>query len=211
MKLVKKAIDQLKPADYNPRILCDKGYAGLKKSLERFGYVDPIIWNKRTGNVIGGHKRLEILKEQGETHVQVIMLDIPLEEEKALNVTLNNPYIQGEFDMPKMEALLPEIEEFVGKMMFNELRLDELKIDDDFVRPKHEKIVDVFQDEKDKNKEALGGKDECWFYVEYYGESKKYKKLWKMLEKLGLINDPTRPRSKMLDAEAFYKFIEKHS
>ena len=54
-------IDQLKPAKYNPRKDLkpgDPAYEKIKRSLHDFGYVDPIVWNEVTGNIVGGHHRL---------------------------------------------------------------------------------------------------------------------------------------------------------
>lgn len=68
MNLQKIAIDKLKLAKYNPRKDLKPGdpeYEKLKRSILEFGYVEPIVWNSRTGNVVGGHQRLKILKEQG--------------------------------------------------------------------------------------------------------------------------------------------------
>ena len=72
MVIEKKHIDTLKPADYNPRKDLKPGdaeYAKLKRSIETYGYVEPIIWNKRTGVVVGGHQRLKVMKDLGYTEV----------------------------------------------------------------------------------------------------------------------------------------------
>ena len=58
-------IDRLKPAKYNPRKDLkpgDPAYEKIKRSLHDFGYVDPIVWNEVTGNIVGGHKRYKVLK-----------------------------------------------------------------------------------------------------------------------------------------------------
>lgn len=68
MKIVKKKIEDLRPASYNPRKDLkpgDKEYEKLKKSITEFGYVEPVIYNKRTGIVVGGHQRLKVLKDLG--------------------------------------------------------------------------------------------------------------------------------------------------
>ena len=57
-------ISELKPADYNPRKDLQPGdleYEKLKRSLTEFGYVEPVIWNSTTGNIVGGHQRLKVL------------------------------------------------------------------------------------------------------------------------------------------------------
>jgi ParB-like chromosome segregation protein Spo0J len=55
-------IDRLKPAKYNPRKDLkpgDPAYEKIKRSLHDFGYVDPIVWNEVTGNIVGGHQRYQ--------------------------------------------------------------------------------------------------------------------------------------------------------
>lgn len=68
MKIVKKKIEDLRPASYNTRKDLkpgDKEYEKLKRSITEFGYVEPVIWNERTGTVVGGHQRLKVLKDLG--------------------------------------------------------------------------------------------------------------------------------------------------
>ena len=67
-------IEQLQPADYNPRkALAPKSpaYRKLKASLTEFGLVEPLVWNELTGRVVGGHARLRILKGAGRLNDQV--------------------------------------------------------------------------------------------------------------------------------------------
>ena len=64
MQIEKKNVSQLLPADYNPRKDLkpgDKEYEKLKRSIEQFGYVEPVIWNATTSRVVGGHQRLKVL------------------------------------------------------------------------------------------------------------------------------------------------------
>lgn len=58
---------ELKAAAYNPRKDLqpeDAEYQKLRRSFEEFGYVEPVVWNERTGNLVGGHQRLKILLEK---------------------------------------------------------------------------------------------------------------------------------------------------
>ena len=89
-------INKLKPAIYNPRQISTKQYNDLKKSIEKFDLVDPIIVNKDM-TVIGGHQRLKICKELKYKDVDCVVLDLSKEQEKELNVRLNKS--GGEFDM----------------------------------------------------------------------------------------------------------------
>jgi hypothetical protein len=90
-------LKDLVPADYNPRTISSDALNGLSASLKKFGLVQPIVYNKRTKRIVGGHQRVNALKLNGETDATVVVVDLKESDEKALNITLNNPNIQGEF------------------------------------------------------------------------------------------------------------------
>jgi DNA modification methylase len=96
MKIESIKINKLKPATYNPRQISTKQYNDLKKSIERFGLVDPIIVNKDM-TIIGGHQRYKICKELKHTEIDCVVLDLSKEEERELNIRLNKN--TGDFDM----------------------------------------------------------------------------------------------------------------
>jgi ParB-like chromosome segregation protein Spo0J len=107
-----KPLDQLKPAPYNPRVALKPGmpaYARLARSLAEFDLVQPIVWNEQTGHVVSGHQRLQILKDQGLQEIEVVVVSLSLEREKALNVTLNNSQVGGDWDAGKLAGLIEEL------------------------------------------------------------------------------------------------------
>jgi DNA modification methylase len=124
LQIETKSLAELTPAPYNPRSISPEALAGLRGSVERFGLVEPVVWNRRTGNVVGGHQRLKVLQSMGETTTQVIVVDLPEAEEKALNVALNSPSIAGEFT-PELHQLLAEIEASLPELS-SLLRFDDL-------------------------------------------------------------------------------------
>ena len=81
----------------------------MKRSIEEFGFVDPLVWNKRTGHLVGGHQRLKVLKDLGFKEVEVSVVDLPPEKEELLAIALNK--IQGDWDYEKLATLLEEFEE----------------------------------------------------------------------------------------------------
>ncbi len=110
MKIQKVSVTEINPAPYNPRLDLKPGapsYEKLKRSIAEFGCVEPLVWNQQTGNLVGGHQRFKVLLEQGITEVEVSIVDLPLEREKALNLALNK--IQGGWDEQKLAALLEEL------------------------------------------------------------------------------------------------------
>ena len=92
MKIIEKKIIDLIDAEYNPRQLTEKQYEDLEQSIDKFGFVDPIIVNKnkdRKNVVIGGHQRIKIAKRMGINKVPCVELDLSLDQEKELNIRLN--------------------------------------------------------------------------------------------------------------------------
>lgn len=131
MLIQKVPVSKINPAAYNPRLdltpqNCE--YKNLKNSMKTFGYVDPIVWNRQTGNLVGGHQRFKILIEQGMEEVQVSVVDLSLEKEKALNLALNR--IQGSWDKDKLAALLDELSKIpdfdIGLTGFDKLEIGQI-------------------------------------------------------------------------------------
>ena len=119
MKLV-----DLKPAEYNPREIGERAFEGLGNSINKFGLLIPIIWNKTTGNIVGGHQRYKHLQESGETETDVVVVELDANEEVAANITLNNPNIRGGFSS-EIVRLLKLSEAQMGSV-FNDIRLNDL-------------------------------------------------------------------------------------
>ncbi len=111
MLIEKKRTAELLPAEYNPRKDLRPGdaeYEKLKRSIEQFGYVEPVIWNKTTGRVVGGHQRLKVLLDMGMTEVDCVVVELDAEKEKALNIALNK--ISGEWDKEKLALLISDLQ-----------------------------------------------------------------------------------------------------
>lgn len=145
LKIEQVNINELKPAEYNPRMWTERARKGLKDSLDQFGFVQPIVVNSapnRRGVVIGGNFKLDIAKERGDSTVPVVWVNIPdIKKEKELNIRLNKN--QGEFD----NQLLAEFdEELLNLVGFDSKELDKIFTDekdgDDFDGDKEmEKII----------------------------------------------------------------------
>ena len=111
MRIKTMAIADITPSEYNPRQDLQPGdpeYQALEASLLEFDIVEPLIYNERTGNLVGGHQRLKVLIARGDTNVEVSVVDLPLEKEKVLNLALNKT--GGTWDTPKLTALLVDLE-----------------------------------------------------------------------------------------------------
>lgn len=102
-------IAQIKRAKYNPRRkFTEAELKSFEADMEHFSCVLPLVWNERTGNLVGGHKRLDWLEKKGAKTVQVAVVSLDEKEEKLLNLALNR---QGEglWDEEKLEITLEEL------------------------------------------------------------------------------------------------------
>ena len=124
-KTARMPLVDLLPAGYNPRKMSPAAMAGLKASLEKFGELGGIVFNRRLGRLAGGHQRVKALVAIGETHADVRVVDLDEADEKALNLTLNNHAIGGEWAGAELAALLEESQAAIGDL-FNDLKLNAL-------------------------------------------------------------------------------------
>lgn len=103
-------IEKLNPAPYNPRAISESALEKLKNSIQHFGTVDPLIVRRLDNLVIGGHQRLQALRELGWPKVPVVYIDLNDAQTKALNIQLNNPNSQGTWDDEKLMLLLDDLQ-----------------------------------------------------------------------------------------------------
>jgi hypothetical protein len=99
----------LKGAPYNPRYITARAKARLKETLANVGLVQPIVWNKRSGNIVGGHQRLsqiDSLEGTSDYKLTVAVLDVDEAREKEINLLLNNENVGGEWDLEKLKTML---------------------------------------------------------------------------------------------------------
>lgn len=121
-------VSELNPAAYNPREISTDALAGLAKSVEKFGMVELIIINTRDGKntVVGGHQRLRVIQDAGVEKIDCITVDLSIEDEKLLNLSLNNPATQGTFIDEISDYVAKLKSEIPNEMDILDLRLDEL-------------------------------------------------------------------------------------
>lgn len=151
MNLQRMTLSTLNEADYNPRKDLqpeDPEFQKIRRSIQEFGCVEPIIWNKRTQHVVGGHQRIKVLLDLGETEADVVVIDCDLREEKILNITLNRT--KGKWDTDKLAVLMRELNDLgqVELTGFDEWELEGLLED-------YNKLDDVltYNDNREDSKE----------------------------------------------------------
>lgn len=122
---------QITLADYNPRVMTPQASRLLKKSIKTYGLLEPFIWNKATGNLVGGHQRIKALDDlvgSEDYSVAVTIVELPLEKEKALNIALNNPSLQGQYDVQLLDEMIRNQEFDVEMAGFGQMDLEMLYI-----------------------------------------------------------------------------------
>lgn len=125
-------INLLSPAKYNPRSITDKAKKGLTKSISEFGLVQLIVVNERefkaTGvyTVVSGHQRLGVLKTQGFTETECVVVNLNEKKEKKLNILMNSQKISGDWLQDELESILAE---FADDDDYFDYNFDELIID----------------------------------------------------------------------------------
>lgn len=162
MEIKELSLKELKPAAYNPRKKLKKGdkeYEKIKQSLLKFGYVDPIIVNEDL-TVIGGHQRLTVLKDLDYETAKCVIVNLPKEDEKALNIALNK--ITGQWDEALLADLLldlqesdfsldltgfepPEIDDILSNVHDKELSEDEFDVEEELKKPTVSRHGDIWK------------------------------------------------------------------
>lgn len=135
---------QIKLAEYNPRRISEDARKALKANLKRLGLMGGIIWNEDTGNLVGGHQKVQIIDEvnrynpdtkENDYEIRVEVVHLSEKEEMEQNMFLNNKAVQGDFDDDLLRNVLRQIDHTAAG--FNDFDLDMLgitPIDDDEFR-----------------------------------------------------------------------------
>ena len=98
------------PAEYNPRVTlteADFEYKALKASIDEFGLVVPLVVNERTGTLVSGHQRLNVMLKNGVEETEVVVVDMEPEKEKALCIAMNK--VGGQWDYGLLADIMEEL------------------------------------------------------------------------------------------------------
>lgn len=120
-------LEDIKPAEYNPRVRLtevDHEYKALKASIDEFGLVVPLIVNERTGTLVSGHQRLNVMLAEGVEETEVVIVDMEPEREKALCIALNK--ISGQWDYGALADILEELRDSPADILATGFSDDEI-------------------------------------------------------------------------------------
>ena len=194
MEIRKVPVEKIKPAAFNPRIDLqpgDKAYEDLKRSIDEFDCVEPLVWNKKTGNLIGGHQRLKILKTRGDKEIEVVVVDLDERQERLLNIALNK--IQGDWEFTKLADMLQEIDTGENDLDLTGFDISEMEAIATWTPESVPKLQDI---------EIEGGSKQQKFLLVFSFDSEEELKDAQNL--LGL-----DPKTKVYDKTAFEKALSK--
>jgi ParB-like chromosome segregation protein Spo0J len=168
MIIEKKKISELKPAPYNPRKSNEEQEKHLKASLTKFGVVEPIIWNKQSGYIVGGHFRIRELKKLGYKEVECVIVDLNEEDERELNIRLNANTGEWNWDELANDWDAEKLEDWG-------LSVPELATDVDYSILDDEDVEGQLKDMTNGVKKAI----QIEFEAEHYEEAYELVKFWR--------------------------------
>lgn len=151
---------QIKEAKYNPRAIDKENAARLKKNIKTKGLLNSLVWNKRTGNLVSGHRRLEnidALEGSLDYYLDVAVVDLSEKEEKEQNIFFNNPNAQGYFDIDMMKKIIGDID--FDEAGFNDEDISMLGVELDLETHESEDIEKVMEKFDEIKKEEKAEKE----------------------------------------------------
>jgi DNA modification methylase len=114
-KIKRLTLTKLDPAAYNPRMIDDKAFEGLRQSLTTLGVLEMPVVNTSDGKqrIVSGHQRVKGLIEEGYVYADCIVVEFDEATEKAANLAMNNEAIRGRWDAAKA---IPQLDKIVARM-----------------------------------------------------------------------------------------------
>lgn len=183
----------LKGAPYNPRIIDKGAKKRLKDGLRKHGLVQPIVWNRRTGNVVGGHQRLEqldALERTSDYELTVSVIDVDEREEAEINIQLNNPSMQGDWDFDALASVAESFDLTFDDMGFSDTDIDLMFDGDDrftelFDTPEAEQVkgrLDAIKESREKGAAALKERNSInWYAVVVFADEEERRAFYKRI------------------------------
>ena len=167
---IKISRSQINFAPYNPRKISEKALSALKKNIKTVGLLGGLVWNKKTGNLVSGHQRINALDQihkynpdtkENDYIVIVEVVDMELSKEKEQNIFMNSTTVQGEFDNEKLALILPDIDYKAAGLDYYDISLIQtesptfdLVAPNDMIKEDMEKMDKPYEERKEAIKEA---------------------------------------------------------
>lgn len=184
---------EIKNAEYNPRIIDTEAKKKLKENLEKHGLIEPIVWNRKTGNLVGGHQRLEALdtlEGSKDYTLDVSVISVDERDEAILNVQLNNPSMQGTWDLDKLADMNLDFGIDFEEMGFDQFDIDFMFDGDDrfsqlFETPEAEATKNTLSEIKEARENMNERMDERgnlnWYTMIVFKDEEEKKEFYKKI------------------------------
>ena len=129
LKVEYVGLNEVVPYSMNSKLHPAEQIEQIKKSIEQFGFRDPIgVWN---GEIVEGHGRFIAAKELGITTIPIIRLDdLSDEERRAYALVHNQLTMNSGFDFDLLQEELDSLSIDMGDFGFDERFFSSTQEDD---------------------------------------------------------------------------------
>lgn len=170
-------INELKEHPENPRIHPDSAIDKLQKSIEEFGFTNPVLVSK-DGFILAGHARVKASKKAGLEEVPAIILDLDGDMASLYLIADNRLQEETDWDMPVLKDLIERLDTGALDLELSGFTNDEIE---DLMSQFHMDDEEIRDDEFDVS-EALDEIEE---------PSTKVGQLWRLGRHRLLVGDST--------------------
>ena len=132
-----ESLDQIMFNPRNWRVHPKAQQDALKGVLEEVGWVQQVIVNKRTGNLVDGHLRCQLAMREGAETIPVVYVDLDEAEEELILTTIDPIGAMATADKEKLDELMKGIasdNELVREMLEGLAKREKLIDDDVYTR-----------------------------------------------------------------------------
>lgn len=126
MELSRRSVGELEPHPDNPRTHPDELIQKLQKSMDQFGWTNPILITP-DGKIIAGHARLKAARERGDETVPVVELDLEGEAAEQYMIADNKIAELSSWNTDRLARLMDGFEDpDVQAMGFDRAEVEQL-------------------------------------------------------------------------------------
>ena len=195
-KLVKVDIYKIKIDSTNPNVMSEDEMLALQKTMDKFGYLAPVILDKKY-KVVDGEHRVRVYEKLGKKTIPAYVIDVDKYDQKILRQVMNK--LRGEHD------LLKDSKEF--NILEKANKLDDLadflaKDEKDFLR-----IAEKSDEKLDFDNNPMKHHEDTYLHgnikqIMIYFDNEEFEKIMPKLERIMEVEEVTT------HTDVFYKLLE---
>ena len=126
IKVESMAMDRLREHPKNPRVHPESAIHKLIRSIEYYGFTNPILISK-DNFILAGHARYKAMERMGYDEVPVIRLDLQGELADAYLIADNRIQDETEWDSSKLKDLLEDLDTGAIDLTLTGFDMDEVE------------------------------------------------------------------------------------